>query len=220
MATHRTITKYSRPWISPEIASKLKELRQLKRKWRLRRSPANGREYKKAVEETYAEVKQAEKEYWLSECQKLVGMRDQDKWKVIQKLTNHQTAHGVQPLRVNNNGKDTFLFEDADIRTELENAYIRKTTNCVSALRRDEELLLAVEDMKKMAWKGNGNELMNGVISDLEVESSFGIGSETPGPDGISGKLIDKADRPVMFKCLKFLWNQLWCVGTFVSVWK
>jgi len=188
--------------------------------WRLRRSPANGREYKKAVEETYAEVKQAEKEYWLSECQKLVGMRDQDKWKVIQKLTNHQTAHGVQPLRVNNNGKDTFLFEYADIRTELENAYIRKTANCVSALRRDEELLLAVEDMKKMAWKGNGNELMNGVISDLEVESSFGIGSETPGPDGISGKLIDKADRPVMFKCLKFLWNQLWCVGTFVSVWK
>jgi len=33
-------------------------------------------------------------------------------------------------------------------------------------------------------------------------------------------KLIDKADRLVMFKCLKFLWNQLWCVRTFVSVWK
>jgi len=108
-ATLRTITKHSRPWISCDIANKLKDLRRLKRKWRLRRSPANGSVYKKAVDEVYQEIKQAEKEYWLSECHKLNKMKDQDKWKVIQKLTNQQTVQGVQPLRVHHNGKDMFF---------------------------------------------------------------------------------------------------------------
>jgi len=185
----------------------------------LRRSPANGTVYKRAVDEVY-EIKQAEKEYWLCECNKLIKMKDQDKWKAIQKLTNHQTSHGVQPLRVNNNGTDSFLFEDSEIRTELENVYIRKTTNCISAQRRNVELVQAVDEMKKAASEANGNELMNADTSDVEVESTFGIGSDTSGPDGILAKLINKANRSVMLKCLQLLWNQLWCTGNFVSVWK
>jgi len=57
-------------------------------------------------------------------------------------------------------------------------------------------------------------------VFDLLPFFTFGIGSDTAGPDGISAKLIDKAHRSRMLECLGLLWNQLWCNGKFVSVWK
>ena len=61
---------------------------------------------------------------------------------------------------------------------------------------------------------------MNASISDYEVQCTFGRGSDTPGPDGISARLIDKADRDLMHECLSLLWNKSWDHGYFVSEWK
>jgi len=61
---------------------------------------------------------------------------------------------------------------------------------------------------------------MNAEISDYEVRNTFCNGSDTPGPDGISARLIDQADRDQMHACLKFIWNIAWNTGYFSSEWK
>jgi len=53
-----------------------------------------------------------------------------------------------------------------------------------------------------------------------EIRSTFGKGSNTPGPDGISSKLVDEADRNSMHMCLKMLWNNAWSAGYFITEWK
>ena len=60
----------------------------------------------------------------------------------------------------------------------------------------------------------------NAYISNLEVKQTFGKGSETPGSDEISSKLIDKADRKLMHLCLKTLWNKAWSDVYFITEWK
>jgi len=78
----------------------------------------------------------------------------------------------------------------------------------------------AVDDLIKSAQAGQGSALMNEGISDYEVNRTFGRGSDTPGPDGISARLIDKADRGLMHNCLLLLWNKAWANGYFMSEWK
>ena len=108
----------------------------------------------------------------------------------------------VQPIRKKYDNGITYLFEDADIRQELEDHRIRKSiisSNIVT---------------------GNGTALMNDNISDYKVSCTFSRGSHTTGFDGISGKLIDEADRESMHGCLKMLWNKAWNEGYFASDWK
>jgi len=61
---------------------------------------------------------------------------------------------------------------------------------------------------------------MNAYISVREVKATFGRGSDTPGPDGISARLIDRASRKQMEECLSVLWNKSWSQGYFAKVWK
>jgi len=42
-------------------------------------------------------------------------------------------------------------------------------------------------------------------ITDTEISATFGRGMNTPGPDGISAQLIDRADRSEMSKCLSIV---------------
>jgi len=46
------------------------------------------------------------------------------------------------------------------------------------------------------------------------------MGSDTPGPDGILARLIDRASRGQMEECLSVLWNESWSQGYFAKVWK
>ena len=66
----------------------------------------------------------------------------------------------------------------------------------------------------------NFDAVLNGQISDLKVQNTFGIGTDTPGPDGISSSMIDKADRELMHAFLMLLWNEAWISGCFINEWK
>ena len=55
---------------------------------------------------------------------------------------------------------------------------------------------------------------MNSEITDYEISNTFGRGSDTPGPGGLSAKLIDMADRNTMHQCIKLIWNKAWDNGT------
>jgi len=220
-ATRRTVTKHSKPWINPTISDKLKELRKLKRKYRHRKSPANEAKYRQFLQETTDMVKQAEHDVWLAECNKLNHLPDKQKWKLIHRLTNQQHLSGAQPLRILDQGQVDYLFEDNDIKTELENYHIRKSSHTpATVLRNDDELVRNIQDLVHKAKSGGGNELMNAYISVREVKATFGRGSDTPGPDGISARLIDRASREQMEECLSVLWNKSWSQGYFAKVWK
>jgi len=216
-ASWRVVTKHSKPWIDSEISDRFKELRKLKRKCRLRRSPANVAKYTDFLEETTSLVKEAEHRHWLAQCNMLSTIDDRKKWKLIHSLSNLQSSSGVQPIRTSNKGNEVYLFEDYEIIAAMEDHHIRKVDRTVQ----DSDYVVdSILEMIKSARSGSGNNLMNAPISDYEVKSTFGTGSDTPGPDEISAKLIDRANRDEMHKCLLFLWNKAWDYGYFIDAWK
>jgi len=194
IATTKVITSHSRPWITQEISDMLKLLRQQRKKCRLRKSPANVSEYCRIQKETIELIENAENDWWISECQRLTYLNESEKWKMINKLTNQSTSAGVQPIRKSCNGKSVYLFTDSEICEELEHYHICKEQNDDSRYTDTVESEM-IKDIVDEARVGTGNLLMNSDISDHEVRGTFGKGSDTCGPDGISSKLIDKADR-------------------------
>ena len=98
-----------------------------------------------------------------------------------------------------------YLFEDNDIKNELENYHIRKSSYTQAiVLLNDDEVLQNIQDLVDNSKSGGDNELMNAYtrISDCEVKATFGRGSDTPGSDGLSARLIDRASRGQMEECL------------------
>ena len=164
-------------------------------------------------------IESSERDWWLTEAEKLENVSDRDKWRMINRLTNHSSLSHVQPIRKVDENGERYLFDDDEIRLELENHHIRKHNNNLASTV-DDDVNRTVEDLTKAALEGKGTQIMNESISDYEVKNTFGTGSDTPGPDGISAKLIDKADRERMHVCLKLLWSKAWDNGHFVSEWK
>ena len=144
-------------------------------------------------------IENAENEWWLSECQRLTQLSKSEKWKSINKLTNQSTSVGIQPIKKNCNGDTVYLFTDKEICCELEDYHISKVQkvdgSCQLGSDGDFELL---KDIVEEARIDSGSSLMNSDILDHEIKGTFGRGSDTPGPDGFSAKLIDQADRDYM----------------------
>jgi len=166
-------------------------------------------------------IAKAEKDWWLQECNKLSEVSTSEKWKIIRRLTTDTFTTDVQPIKKTENGKTVYVFNDDEIRNELENYHIRKDNvngHCTDAEEFNDTDVL--NDMVAKAKAGHGNELMNAPISDYEVACTFGKGSNTPGPDGISARLFDEADRNLMHGCLSLLWNRAWSLGYFAEAWK
>ena len=114
-----------------------------------------------------------------------------------------------------------YLFDDDEIRTELEKYHISKSD--LEGSTGDHDYICTrdiVKELSETANSGNNSHLMNADISDQEVKSTFGKGSESPGPDGVSAKLVDNADRTLMHECLRILRNKVWAAGCFPSEWK
>jgi len=126
VASKRVISTHSRPWIDANLSSQLKKLRLLRRKCRCRKSPRNISEYVKVRDDTIEMLHNAEQDWFLSECGKLSLASESGKWNIINRLTNQSKDRGVCPIRKVINGQPTYLFNDEDIRTELENYHIHK----------------------------------------------------------------------------------------------
>ena len=166
-------------------------------------------------------INRAEHEWWLNECNKLQNMNEREKWKAIEKLTNQSCKFGIQPIRIQEQGKDVYLFADDENRIILERHHISKDshTNVFSPDDRA-DMRQAVQGMISPTKGGVGIDLMNSEITDYEISNTFGRGSDTPGPDGLSAKLIDMADRNMMHQCIKLIWNKAWNNGYFINEWK
>ena len=218
VAVKKVVSSHSKPWIDKVISEKLKELRVVRKKCQVRKSKLNLENYTKVRDETIAMLKKAEDQWWLTECEKLEEADERQKWKIIGRLTNQVMATTVQPLRRTTDKGVEYVFENDEIRQELEDYHIHRTYACEQ--KPDEKVIRVVDQLVQEAKEGKGDALMNANVSEYEVKCTFGIGSDTPGPDGISAKLIDKADRNLMQECLVILWNKAWSDGYFVADWK
>jgi len=220
IAITKVVTSHSRPWITQELSDQLKLLRQQRKRCRLRKSAANVAEYYRIQKATFELIEKAENE-WLSECQRLTQLNESEKWKMINKLTNQSLSVGIHPIRKTCNGESVYLFTDKEICGELEKYHINKVQqddgSCQTCPDDKAELMKDIVDEARLV---SGSSLMNSNILDHEIKGTFGRGSDTAGPDGISAKLIDKADRDQIHMCLKLLWNTAWNQGTFPEAWK
>ena len=134
VSTKKVITEHSKPWIDAQISEQLKLLRNLRHKCRLRKSPVNVAELSKVQQETSLMLQRAENQCRMLECRKLDKVNDVEKWKIIQRLTNQTSNQGMQPLRKIEHGNTTYLFDDTDIRNELENFHIRKSSEVAKSV--------------------------------------------------------------------------------------
>jgi len=223
IAVKKVVTQHSKPWISRELYQQLQRLRKLKKKCTLRKSPANVAEYVKLPKDTIDKLSRAEEEWWLNECNKLPRFGESQIWKIINKLTNQDTSTQVQPIKKAGSVQAEYVFSDTEITQELENYRINKVNHIpLLEVESEKEVHNKVSNLIEIAKNSDNdnNDLINADISDYEVKRTFGRGTDTPGPDGISAKLIDNADRDTMQICLKVLWNKAWCEGRFVNDWK
>jgi len=179
VAIKKIITKHSKPWINREISNKLKDLRNSKKKCRLRRSRANVNEYIKLQSEIDDVIKKSEEEWWISECDKLSEVSNSEKWKLINKLTN-QSNMVVQPIRKTCNVVQNYLFNDDDICHELEQYPIcKEQANLSVDLEIENEIQKAVSEMVHKARQDCDYANINADISDYKVTYSFDKGSDT-----------------------------------------
>jgi len=96
----KVICKHSKPWITKELAEQLKSQRKAKRKWKYRRSPRNYAEYQKTVEDTENMIVDVKQQWWESEINRLEEAPHEQKWKILDRLTDPCTRMGVQPIKV------------------------------------------------------------------------------------------------------------------------
>ena len=120
----KVVSNHSKPWINPSVVSLLKELHEARKHAQRHRSQRNLDKYKKLLDNVSKELEKAQNEYIIGECEKLNGMKDSEKWKLISKLLNHQNNSTVQPIKV----KDDYVFEDKEILKEMEKYHIDKPT--------------------------------------------------------------------------------------------
>jgi len=198
--------------MNKKLSSQLNKQREAKKKWRARRSPRNYARYKDMVDCTSAMLKEAKQSWWDKEISKLEVAPQIQKWKILNKLTNPGFNIAIQPVKVA--GK--YVFTDEDILAEMENVHVKKaTSNDVEVL--DDELV--------HAWTKEANSNLelddwNADITYTEVTRTFDSGSNTPGPDGVSAIMIDKAHRELMTECLWRLWSKVWSTSNLPKRWK
>jgi len=69
------------------------------------------------LSETVILIKQAESNYWLTECAKLSKLDDKSVWKAIKRLNNQHSANAVQQQ-----GEEVCLLNNGEIVAEMEKA--------------------------------------------------------------------------------------------------
>jgi len=216
----KIVCQHSKPWITKELSEQFKKQRTAKRKWKYRRSPRNYAIYQKMVNETEKMLTDAKQQWWESEITRLEEAPHDQKWKILNRLTDPCVRMGVQPIKVGG----LHVFTDKEILHEMENAHIhtdpahaQSTPRCRIERRVMEWVDEAHTDSRTYPAS---NDLHNAAITYEEIQRTYDTGSNTPGPDGITALMIDKAHRETLTECLYILWNKIWISHVVPMHWK
>ena len=226
IAVYKKVTSFSRPWMDKEASSYIDSLRAARKRYRSHRSALNRERLDTARSKATVAIKSAKEKFLLSETQKIPKVGEKEKWNIINKLTSSASSPSVQPIKVElEDGSSTYAFEDAEIRSLMEEYHIKQLSETQRKEFHDQ-----VTDLKNEALSPStatldpessaSHDLMNKGISLREVVDTFGSSDGSPGPDNVSAKLLDKADRDAISSCILVIFNRLWDAGIFPRPWK
>jgi len=196
------------------ISDQLKKQRAAKRRWHRRRTARNYTAYQELVRLTKEMLQDSRQQCWDTEISKLKRAPQNEKWKILNRLTDHGCHIAVQPVKVG----DKYVFQDREILTEMERLHVSEVSDGIHAKP------LTHNDIIK-DWFEQAQKEINTHDSDLEithdkVACTFETSTNTPGPDGVTAMMIDKADRSLMSDCLHRLWSKIWLTSELPSKWK
>ena len=214
----KIICQHSKPWMTKELAEQLQSQRKAKRKWKYRRSPRNYAIYQKMVEDTEKMIADVKQQWWESEINRLEEAPHEQKWKILDRLTDPCARMGVQPIKVGS----SYVFSDKEILEEMEKAHIH-TDSLHSTLpsQIDRQVRERIDEASSESHTYVAtDDLHNATITHEEILRTYDTGSNTPGPDGITAMMIDKAHRDNLTECLYRLWNKIWISHTIPAQWK
>ena len=214
----KIVCQHSKPWITKELADQFKKQRTAKRKWKHRRSPRNYAIYQKMVDDTEKMLTDAKQQWWESEISRLEEAPHEQKWKILDRLTDPCVRMGVQPIKVGG----SYVFSDKEILHEMEKVHIHKDPAHITLPSQIERRV--VEWIDEAHADSHiypaSNDLHNATITHEEILRTYDTGSNTPGPDGITALMIDKAHRETLTECLYKLWNKIWISHVIPTQWK
>jgi len=110
-----------------------------------------------------------------------------------------------------------YVFQDSEILNAMEEHHVKGDGSNVTD---DDWVNAELSAWMERRKDTKEDDVMNVAITNEEVRSTFGSCSDTPGPDGLSARLIDKASRDQMILCLSHLWNKVWTKGALPQEWK
>ena len=221
VATKKIVTAHSKPWIDSNASRCIKKLRLAKKLYIRRRSSLNSHRLELARQEASDALNLARNKWLVSECNKIPKVGEKEKWNIINKLTSTSRSTTVQPIEVT--GTNNYVFSDEEIRALMEEYHISKGLDASLLINEVKEVQQKIADghiSSSVQVSEASSRLMNSPISESEIDFSFGSSDGSPGPDGVSAKWIDCADREVMTECLLYIFNNLWILGHFHSDWK
>ena len=168
-------------------------------------------------EEVGVQLALSRKSWIRQQTENIPYVSDIEKWKIVNDLTNSSPAFAVQPIaKMQEDGSTKYLFDDDEILDEMEKYHITKTG--LSDINHEmEQLNRLIEEARKNV---DAPGIMNNPISDEEVKITFNTCTGASGPDGFHSKLIDRADRASMEKCISYIYNRSWSEGNFLASWK
>ena len=209
----KVVCEHSKPWFTRELSEQLKGQRQVKKAWRRRRTPRNEAEYHKVLKRTEEMISEAKQKWWEKEVNKLKTASQAEKWKIISRVTNSDMKMGIQPVKMDG----SYVFQDSEILKAMEEYHVKGDGSNVTD---DDWVSAELRSLMERRKDIKEDDVMNAAITYEEIRSTFGLCSDTPGPDGLSARMIDKASRDQMISCLSHLWNKVWTKGALPPEWK
>ena len=214
MVPTKRICRYSRPWRSERLTEQLKTQRRARNIWKRRRTPKNHMAYIAETQATETLIQNLRKEWWEEEIEQMEKAKPGNKWKIFERITNPRSKMAIQSIK---QADGHHAFEDKDILALMENYFIDKSDMGSIDQEMENELTKWLSEAKQNT---EGSSLHVADITMQEVQSTFGQCSNSPGPDGVNGAMIDYADRKEMAECLCMLWNAVWRTSKLPHNWK
>jgi len=176
----KVICKHSKPWITKELTEQLKTQRQARRKWKNQRSPRNYAVYQKIVKDTEKMIAEVKQRWWESEINRLEEASNEQKWKILERLTDPCVRMGVQPIKVGS----SYVFSDEEILDEMEKVHIHKDSfHSILPSHIDKQVSEWIDEASAESHSDvSSDDLHNASITYEEVSRTYDTGSNTPGP--------------------------------------
>jgi len=155
-------------------------------------------------------LQESRQQWWEKEISKLERAPQNEKWKILNRFTDHGFHMAVQQVKVG--GK--FVFQDGEILTEMEKVHVSKVSSDKPLM--DHDIIQNWFEQAKQEIDTHESDLE---ITREEVARTFETCTNTQGPDGVTAMMIDKADRSLMNR-LHRLWSKISQSSELPSKWK